>query len=708
MAIRRSTRIASTTVQRRFSCGFGDADYQKAFGNIPGTPDKAPYKTAVLEYLDNFDANTWTTDPVQSMINGKVVGQGNTVDTIDAFAAKNGKMVHGDAETIAALKNHLHNVETPVKDYRKAAREIEDKFIGVEYATPLIGNQAMDFKKQDGFTEIEEWVQAATVERRLNDTLLAKEAADEVRIGRNIAFVGCVSNFSNFLDLSRKVLRNIELGVPVCVLSRSNTTQHMYRWFQILSTLMKEHGIPQSMATYASLDVQGQRDLIASCENSSMYFTGSRQVAEALKEVCPNLMSATVGPNTLVATELTKENKDAIRISSTIENAGQCTHVRHLVAPSVSESDVQEIYDGTNVVDSITDAIKNDFRPDGMLAGHPTTATSEPSYTAHPSGIAAYKIRDSEFPPDQMDEKWRQAFLDVTSVKSADTLKEKGFLDNLGRWLVRNGPITLAVNGSNDIAKELFERSSMTTYTIGDNDAPALTVSARPQEGEAFGEFPARSTLTRFTKFPVLVPSSTPSYHTEYTPKFLESMAQEKVSEGAGRKLQEAATSDATKGYLSVLKNFMSEAAGVRSNTNHRHARTAIAGWQRPPLTDAKSWVRVEKDTSVDAAIVACFPYVVTNAAECLAVSVHPENKEVIKALGDLVTSTEESFETPVDCYNVTKPSYDGVPCAGGAPLAGAFLALHFPVGHVKCLIKDNQEFINKFSDSRKWLTVSA
>lgn len=68
-------------------------------------------------------------------------------------------------------------------------------------------------------------------------------------------------------------------------------------------------------------------------------------------------------------------------------------------------------------------------------------------------------------------------------------------ISELAGWLVRNQPISLAMNtvgGDFGYARKLFEQTGQVVYTVGSEGNPALTCQARPQEGEIFGEFPVR------------------------------------------------------------------------------------------------------------------------------------------------------------------------------------------------------------------------
>lgn len=69
----------------------------------------------------------------------------------------------------------------PRADLRAAVRRAEAVVLR-EHAGELIANQALEFGKQDGVTEVEEAHQANAVEQRLNDALWDAEAAGEIAV----------------------------------------------------------------------------------------------------------------------------------------------------------------------------------------------------------------------------------------------------------------------------------------------------------------------------------------------------------------------------------------------------------------------------------------------------------------------------------------------------------------------------------------------
>ena len=142
--------------------------------------------------------------------------------------------------------------------------------------------------------------------------------------------------------------------MPCVVLSRSNTSQHCYRWFQLLNALLHDVGFPPHMLTFASISVEQQRRLFAAMPSSPVHFTGSREVARMIKQLAPRALSSTGGPNTMVVLGMTPQIAAAVRMSVGIESSGQCTALRHVVASNehVSEANVKEALAAVPLSDS--------------------------------------------------------------------------------------------------------------------------------------------------------------------------------------------------------------------------------------------------------------------------------------------------------------------------------------------------------------------
>jgi hypothetical protein len=647
-------------------------------------------------------------------------------------------------------------------------RAVEHEYLafGSAAAAALVGNQALDFGKQDGVTELVENVEAAAIERRLADALLADEAAGGVRVCRAPAFVACVSNFSNFLDLSRKVLRNLELGVPVVVLSRANTAQHAYRWAADLARRLDAHGVDAGMFSFLAATLAEQRRALGACPPAcALYFTGSRAVAAAIRADHPRAFASTGGPNTLIATAPTDAVGRALRASATIENAGQCTALRHAVIPC----------DEVRVAEMLADAPRAASAADALAAGEfcalladaaPLADASSAAFAAAGYATAAPDVRWrlAGAPPDaaRLDEHWRLAVVDVTAPPDAAALRSEPWLHKLGAWLVGAQPISVAVNddvGTHGyaLARALFERTAVVVFTAGDLEtAPALTCQARPQVGEVFGEVPPRRLLRAHTAAAVFVPSPTPALNTGYEPAYLRARAAEWArappadappaaralvalaanadadDDGAeGADAAKAARSELA-GYCAELFDYLADACAVNPKRGVGDARTALYGLQTTPLgaggaAGAPTVVRIETGARLGLLCAHLLPFVATNAGSALRISADAADLRAV-ALGErlvasgvvpraaLAVEDGAAFGARVECdapFNVLdngalEELESGRVLGVGLPLAGTFVSGLVCFGHVKSTRPNDDAFVAELSASPKWLKLAS
>jgi len=488
--------------------------------------ERAPLVAAALSELNRRSPKAWANDPVASLLRGHRLDGGRSVPTLDAFGQENGVQLLANDEEMQAMIDHAQHYVGPRDDFRKAVRDAEDRMLG-EHAGELIANQVLDFGKQDGVTEIEEARQANAVEQRLTDLLWEAEEAGQLSVPRRVALVPCVSNFSHFLDMCRKVCRNIEIGVPVIVLSRAHTTQYPYRWAQLLNRELQVNGVDASLLTFCSADLAAQQLLMETSAAAAaadptasdapltpFLFTGARGLAAKIKaKHAPGMIASTQGPNLMVALGLSRPIAKAVAASSTIEHSGQCTALRVLLAPEeqVTKEAIEEMLGPENTPAS---GSASEYLSQGVFTGllEPAPANdmggtfAPPGYTSHPLlPKISYRLRQGL--PDapigerlaagsneELREHWRQVVLDIVTP-TGESIDSDKTADDVAAWLIKHQPITLTVNGATGDLEYSTATASHATAAFHANAAEAAAEWAASRQQTRRNEAAAEAAL---------------------------------------------------------------------------------------------------------------------------------------------------------------------------------------------------------------------
>jgi hypothetical protein len=253
----------------------------------------------------------------------------------------------------------------------------------------------------------------------------------------------------------------------------------------------------------------------------------------------------------------------------------------------------------------------------------------------------------------------------------------------------------------------------MVVYTVGssDNDSmpPALTCQARPQEGEIFGEFPPRSKLHTFTKFPVVVPSSNPSYDTEYMEDYLQSQTVNKYMGKGTKVLLEQIENDLIRGFCIVLIEYLQDVSKLNPKEGYGKSRTALWGVQRPPLGSRTS-LRCSSDATWDDVAPIHLLFYTTNARDQVELSIDPQNSKLISfCMEHKLPYVEETESAMTERLESRSDVFNSVAISGpmtSFPMVGQFVSLYFPLGHIKSTMPNDEEFAFYARLSDKWINT--
>jgi hypothetical protein len=250
------------------------------------------------------------------------------------------------------------------------------------------------------------------------------------------------------------------------------------------------------------------------------------------------------------------------------------------------------------------------------------------------------------------------------------------------------------------IGLALWERTGMVVNTIGTPEKPAMTCQARPQEAEVFGEFPPRRLLQKYTKYPVVVPSSTPAYDSAYTEAYLQEQSQKTFNNDTKiESFLKDINDDKVRGYCVTLVEYLMDATKENPKRGFGSDRTALWGLQRPPL-QTTTYLRCHTSWE-DLAPSICLFYA-TNAKNQVVVSTENESiRSLCETYGIPVAVVDESSLQPGDnLMEIVGPMESFA-------MVGQFLSTLLPVGHIKSTLPNDEEFVARARGLEKWLQMA-
>ena len=149
---------------------FGTTAYRSILKTKLPQADGKKLREKTVEYIKKFEKKSWSEIPIVSYLHGELLESDKTevIPTVDAFGRENGRQILASKAGVDKVIDFMQNAKDfhkgVNKDFLQAGREIDAIFTDHEKLAPIIiGNQCMDFQKQDGITEIEESIQVSDI-----------------------------------------------------------------------------------------------------------------------------------------------------------------------------------------------------------------------------------------------------------------------------------------------------------------------------------------------------------------------------------------------------------------------------------------------------------------------------------------------------------------------------------------------------------------